>query len=228
MLGKLQARSVRSTYLLYIGITLFLCTIALSALIAFNEVRVLKKSLENKGKSFGSYIALICKDPLVTKDFIQLDSIVSEINKDGDILFTFISDARGSIITSPFASINYQSPAVKSALASLPKSMELVDVITVLRQKESVMELSIPILSGDYVIGTVTICLSQGNVNRVIVNTILYIFILNALAGLVLGGLLVIVSKKVIFCRLCRWLKPRHRLPVGIWKRELTSMQPAR
>jgi hypothetical protein len=37
MSGKLRDRSVRYTFVLYIGITLFVCTVVLSALIAFTE-----------------------------------------------------------------------------------------------------------------------------------------------------------------------------------------------
>ena len=199
MSPELRDRSVRYTFLLYIGITLFVCTIVLSSLIALNESRLLKKSLENKGKSLGAYIALISQDPLVTKDLIQLDSTVSEINKDDDILFTFISNAKGVVVTSLFASINYQSPTLKAVLASLPKSMELADVINVLRQKESLLELTIPISSGDYTIGKVTLCLSQSNINRQIVNTVLDIVILNALVVLILGGGLFFISKRIIF-----------------------------
>jgi methyl-accepting chemotaxis protein len=149
--------------------------------------------------SLGSYIALISQDPLVTKDFIQLDSIVSEINKDEDILFTFIANAEGSIVTSRFASINHQSPALKAALATLSKGSELIDIINLVRKKEPTMELSIPIVSGDYTIGRVVICLSQRNINRQIGSTVIYIFILNTLVGLVLGVLLFFVSKMVVF-----------------------------
>ncbi|MEI6315548.1 MAG: HAMP domain-containing protein, partial [Syntrophus sp. (in: bacteria)] len=215
MPDKLRDRSIRFTFLIYISITLFLCTIVLSALIALNEDRVLKNSLVNKGKSLGSYIALISQDPLVTKDFIQLDSIVSEVNKDEDILFTFISNADGLIITSEFASINYQSPAIKSVLASLPKNMELADVITILRQKEPVTELSIPILSGDYTIGKVTICFSQRNMHRQIVKTVLYIFTLNALVVIVLVAILFFVSQRIIFSPLTHLVEASALLAKG-------------
>jgi signal transduction histidine kinase/CheY-like chemotaxis protein/HPt (histidine-containing phosphotransfer) domain-containing protein len=199
MHGKHVDRSVRYTFLKYIGLTLLLCSIVLSVLIALNEHRVLEKSLVNKGKSLGSYIGLISQEPLVTKDFIQLDSIVSEINKDEDILFTYISNDKGSIVTSQFASINYQSSSVKNVLASLPNSIELAEIISSIRQKESVKELSIPILSGDYIIGKVTICLSNRNLQRQILTTILFIFSLNTLVVLVLGCILFFVSNRVIF-----------------------------
>jgi len=59
---KLKDRSIRYTFMLYIIITLLLCTIVLSAVIGVNESGVLNKSLENKGKSLASYIALISQD----------------------------------------------------------------------------------------------------------------------------------------------------------------------
>ena len=199
MAGKLQGRSVRYTFLTYICVTLFFCAVVLSALIAFNEDKMLENTLVNKGKSLGSYIALISQDPLVMKDFLQLDSIVSEINKDEDILFTFISNGQGAIVTSNFASIDYRSPEIKKILADVPKAMELPDILNIIRQSRSSTELSIPILSGDFTIGKVTICLSQRNIHRQIVSTILYIFLLNAMVVFVLGGILFYVSKRIIF-----------------------------
>ena len=202
MPDKKQDRSVRHTFIIYIGIILFFATILLSVLIGLQEWKMFKNSLVHKGESLGTYIALISQDSLVTKDFIQLDSMVSELTKDEDILLAFISNAEESIVTSLFASINYQSAKVKSVLASLPKTKELVDVINALRQKESILELSIPILSGDYTIGKVTLCLSQENIRRQIVTTVLYIALLNVLIGIILGVFLFFFSKRIIFAPL--------------------------
>lgn len=199
MAAEIHGGSVRYTFLKYIGITLFLCSIILSALIALNEKRILSNSLTNKGQSLGSYIALISQDPLVTRDIIQLDSIVSEINKDEDILFTFISNDQGTIVTSQFASINYQSPNLKNLLATLSANVELPDILNAIRQNEPATELSIPILSGEYVIGKVTICLSHMNIKRQIVSTVLYVFFLNTLVVVVLGCVFFFVSKRIIF-----------------------------
>ena len=215
MLDNHRDRSIRFTFLKYIGITLLFCTIAVSALVAVNEEIMLKKSLANKGKSLGSYIALISQDPLVSKDSIQLDSIVSEVNKDEDIIFTYISNSEKSIVTSQFASINYKYPALRAILAGLPKTVELSEIIDVIRKKETVTELSIPIRSGEYTIGNVTIGLSQNNIQRQITKTVIYIFILNAFVVLVLGGVLFIVSKRVVFAPLTQLVAATELLAQG-------------
>ena len=196
---KFHNTSIRYTFIVYISITLLLCTVLLSALVGFQESRMLNTSLENKGKSLGSYVALISQDPLVMKDSIQLDSIVGEVTKDEDILFAFISNMDGSIMTSLFTSIDYQSPLVKSALAGLPRGAELAEVIASIRRNNSITELSIPILSGDVTIGNVTICLSRENINRQITTTILFIVFLNIVVVLVLGWVLLALSKKIVF-----------------------------
>jgi PAS domain S-box-containing protein len=207
--------SIRYTFLRYIVITLLLCTVALSSLIAVNEGRMLRKSLESKGRSLASYIALISQDPLVMKESIQLDSIVSEVNKDEDILFTVIHDAKGAVVTSQFSSINYQSPAIKETLAELPKKVELSEVLAAVRQRQDITVLTIPILTGDYTIGTVTIGLSQRNIQRQIATTVQYVFMLNALVVLVLGVILFIVSKRVIFSPLTQLVDATTRLAGG-------------
>jgi PAS domain S-box-containing protein len=208
-------KSIRYTFLRYIGITLLLCTIALSSLIAINEGRMLRTSLENKGKSLASYIALISQDPLVMKDTLQLDSIVSEVNKDDDILFTVIRDAQGTVATSQFSSINYQSQIIKDTLAGLSKRAELSDVLASVRQRTDFTEITIPIISGEYTIGAVTIGLSKNNIHRQIASTILYVFILNTLVVLVLGATLFIVSRRIIFSPLTQLVEATSKLAGG-------------
>ncbi|MFZ4856529.1 MAG: response regulator [Desulfuromonadaceae bacterium] len=215
MADKLQDRSVSYTFILYISITLLVCTTVLSTLIGFKESRMLNTSLTNKGKSLASYIAQISQDPLVMKDYLQLDSITSEVNKDEEILYTFISTADGSIVTTQFASINYKSPHLQSGIGSMPKNMELPDVINFIRQSHEKTELSIPIKSGDFTIGSVTICLTKETVHRQIISTVVYIFALNAMVVFGLGYVLFSVSKRVIFLPLKRLTEATELLAGG-------------
>jgi signal transduction histidine kinase/CheY-like chemotaxis protein len=208
-------RSIRFKFLKQICLVLFVSTTVLSTVIAINEGRVLKKSLADKGGSFASYIAMLSQEPLLMKDDIQLDSIVSEANKDEDILYTTVRDARGKLITSQYASINYASPRVKGVLSGIPKEAEVDDIIATIQRKESGAEHFASIRSGTYVIGKVTIGLSQHKIHQQILRTVLFVLLLNGLAAITLGAVLFVVSKRIIFDPITQLARALARIAKG-------------
>ncbi|HET6462134.1 MAG TPA: PAS domain S-box protein, partial [Syntrophales bacterium] len=149
------------------------------------------------------------------KDSIQLDSIVSEANKDEDIMYIVIHDAQGTLVTSQYASINYQSPRLKIILAGLSKENGVEDIIAAIRNKESITELSIPILTGTYTIGKVTICMSQYNIQQQIVKTVLFVLVLNVMVAIVLAAVVFIVSRQIIFDPITELARAIARLAKG-------------
>ena len=199
MFRKPYKKSIRYKFLKEILLIFLISTIVLSAVIAINEGKMLRRSLETKGKSFASYIAMLSQEPLIMKDSIQLDSIVSQANKDEDIMYIVIHDAQGNLVTSQYASINYRSPRLKVILAGLSKKSEIGDIIAAVRSKEAITELSVPILTGAYTIGKVTVCMSQYNIKQEIVKTVLFVLILNVMVATVLAAVVFIVSRQIIF-----------------------------
>jgi PAS domain S-box-containing protein len=199
MVRKPYKKSIRYKFLKEIFLILFVGTILLSTVIAINEGKILRRSLVTKGKNFASYIAMLSQEPLIMKDSIQLDSIVSQANKDEDIMYIAIYDAQGNLVTSQYASINYRSPRLKVILAGLSKKNEVEDIIAAIRNKEVITELSVPILTGTYTIGKVTICMSRYNIHQQIVKTVLFVLVLNVMVAIVLAAVVFIVSRQIIF-----------------------------
>ena len=208
-------KSVRFKFLVVMSGILFISTVVLSSVIAINERKMLMHSLTTKGQKFASYIAKLSIDPLIMKDSIQLDSFVNEAHKDEDILYIVIHDAQGNPITSQYASINYQSPRLKTILPELSKDSELPDIIAAIKKKEAVAELSTPILSGIHTIGKVTIGMTQHNVRKEIVKTILFVVALNIVLAFILGVVLFIVSRKIILDPISELANAASRLARG-------------
>ena len=199
MFININRNSIRFNFVRNIFYILSLSTFVLSVTLAINEGAILSHFLQTKGKSFASYIAKLSQDPLIMNDSIQLDSIVSEANKDEDIMYAIIRDAKGKLVTSQYASINYQSPRLKVILSGLSKETELEDIIATIRNKEAIIELSVPILTGTDIVGQVTICMSKYNIWKQILKTVLFVIVLNVIVAIVLGMLVFIVSKRTIF-----------------------------
>ena len=215
MFRKNFMNSVRFRFLSVISIILAVSTIALSTLIAINEEKILKHSLVTKGGSFISYIAKLSQDALMMKDSIQLDSLVSEANKDEDIIYAVIQDAHGNIMTSQFASINYASPRFKTILSGLSNDMELPDIIAVIKKQEAIAELSVPILTNTDTIGKAAIGMSEHRIKQEIAQTILFVVVLNLIVACVLVIVLFIASKRLILDPIVELAQATIRLGKG-------------
>ena len=198
MFSKELGKSIRFKFLSVLSIFLFMGTIVLSTVIALNEEKTFEHSLTTKGISFASYIAKLGQDPLIRKDSIHLDSLVNEANKDEDISYTVIRDSGGNLVTSQYASVNYTMPRFKAILSGLPKDSELPDIIAAIKQKEAIIELSVPIRTGADTIGLVTIGMSEHNIHKQIRENILFAIALNLAVAAALGAVLFISSKRSI------------------------------
>ena len=190
-------RNIRFRFLCVISSALFISTIVLSGVIAWNEGMAFKNSQAVNGQSLASFIAKVSKDALVMKDGIQLDTIVNEANKE-DIVYTLILDGQDHILTSQYASINYRSPRLTAILSGLPRDIELPEIVEAIKKKESISEISIPIMYDIKPIGKITIGISDYRIRQQIKKTILFVIAINLIVALVLGVVLFIASKKIV------------------------------
>lgn len=215
MFNKELKQSIRFRFLVVISGILFVSTLALITVIALNEKRMLENALMIKGRSFGSYIAKLSIDPLIMKDYIQLDSLVNEANKDEDIIYAVVQDARGNCITSQFASVDFGSPRLSGVLSDLSKNSELSDVLSVISQKGALVELAVPIVTGGDTIGRVMIGVSQYHIHTQILKTVLFVVALNLAVMIILGMALFLASRKTILDPIIKLSHAADRLAKG-------------
>jgi PAS domain S-box-containing protein len=197
MLNSNPKENIRFRMLCVISLALVISTIVLSSVIAWNEGMAFKNAQAANGQSLASFIAKLSKDALVMKDGIQLDAIVNEATKD-DIVYTLIHDEQGHILTSQYASINYRSPRFTRTLSGLPRELELPEIIEAIKKKESINEISVPVLFDVMPIGKITIGISDYGIRQQIEKSILFVIAINLVVALVLGIVLFIASKKIV------------------------------
>ncbi|MFI5295696.1 MAG: response regulator [Thermodesulfovibrionales bacterium] len=189
---------IRFRFLSIIVGILIASTVILSTTIAVNERNMLKHSLITKGQALASYIAKLGQDPLIMKDGMRLDSLVNEANRDEDIMYTVIRDVKGNLVTSQYASINYQSQRLKVILSEISKEADLQDILSAIKNREAVEEISVPVIVDADVIGNVTIGMSEYRVRHQILMSILFVVVLNLVVAFALGSGLFGASKKLI------------------------------
>jgi PAS domain S-box-containing protein len=208
-------KSIRFKFLIAMTVTLFASTLTLSLVIAVKEERMHRHSLTSKGQSFASYMAKLSQEPLITEDRIRLDAIVNDANHDENIAYSIIRDAQGAPLTTQYASINYRLPNIKAVLFGLSGDNELQDIIAAIKKKESVIEISTPVMAGLKTIGIVTIGMSKRQLHQEIVKTIIFIIALNLAGAFVLGVVLFSASKKIVFNQLVELAHASSRLAKG-------------
>lgn len=213
-------QSIRFKFLVVISVILFAGSVLTSLVIAKNEGLVLKDSLMKTGQTLASYIAVISRDPMLMNDSIKLDEIVMGAIREGNIDYAVIYSEQGVPITSLYASVNYHLPRINSILSSSPKDAELKYIIDIIKDKESVLEVSCPILMGPTMIniqniGQITIGMSGHNISSQFFTTIAFMIALNMLLALILVSVLFDVSNGIIFSPLDELANASSRLAKG-------------
>ena len=199
MLDKKVKDSLSFRFLLLISGIFLVGTAVISLIVGINERKMLKRILTSKGQVLATYIAKQSQDPLIMKDYLQLDTIVNDANEDVDIVYAVIQDSQGKTVTSLYASINYQSPGVKSLVSSLPKYSQLSDVVGAIQKKEAVSIIAVPIMAGTDVIGKVSMGISEHTINQEIRKTITFIVAFNFAVMSALGTVFFIAFRRLIF-----------------------------
>lgn len=215
MFTEKNKKSIRFKFLSVMSVILFMGTLVLSAVIAINQRVVLKNFLISQGHSRASFIAKLSKDPLLVKDSIQLDTIVNDSNRDEDIIYTIIHDTRGNLLTSQYASINYRIPRIKVILSGLSKDTELKGIISAIKEKEPIIEISNQIMIDIKPAGKVTIGVSGYRISQQILKTILFVIALNLIVAFILGSVLFTVSRKIILDPVTELASTADRLAKG-------------
>src|SRR5574341_2533162 len=150
MLKKKLQESIQCKFLGVMFIIMVITTLLAAAMIAQNENSQLKQSLLGKGQSLASYIAKLSKDPLLMKDYIQLDAVVKEVNKDPEVAFAVIYDKDDKPLTATYASLNVQIAGIKDVPTALPNESELPERLALIKKKGAVLEYATPIsIEGD-------------------------------------------------------------------------------
>jgi PAS domain S-box-containing protein len=214
--------SLRYRFLSIVVVVLAIGTLVLSAVVAVSVRAMLDRSLMTKAQGLASLIAKLSQDPLALKDGIGLDAIVNDANRDEDVVYTVIRDARGTIMTSRYASINVRSPRVKATLAGLPKDSRLPEILAAIRKDLSVRELTVPVAVDIRTIGSVTIGMSDARIRHEVRKTVLVILALNLVAAFVLGLVLVVSSKRVLLTPISELASAAARLAKGDLSGQIT------
>ena len=198
MIGTNFRTSIRWKFMMIVVSVLIVSSVISSVMITIRERTTLREALLDKGQSLAAYIAKLSWEPLLMNETTQLDAIVSEINKEKDVIFAVIKNMEDAALTSPSLSVNRTLPGLEQILAKVSANGSLKDIITALRAGLPMMELNVPIIMGERSIGSVTMGLSESRINDQTIKTTSFIVIVNVVMAIVLGGVIFTATRKII------------------------------
>ena len=207
--------SLRIQFLTVISGILVVALSLMGAMIIYNENSLLQKSLQNKGQSLGGYIAKLSGDPLLLKDNLKLDDIVNEVNKDDEVAYAVIKDKTDRIVTTSFASFNYQLKELKAVTAKLPADMEISQTLAAVRHADIAIELTIPVMLETETLGKVMIGMSKHKINKDLIRTTIFIFSLIISIIAFLGWALFGATKRILLNPIADLIQVSRQVAAG-------------
>lgn len=161
-----------------IAILMLIGTAFVASMLMEGQYRI----LELRSRELGVFLGRAVSDPILFKDVMTIDSLVSEVVKSQDVLYTVVTDASGKIMSTRHGSFNETSPEVKDLLGR-EKSDDVETLLRKIKEKSDVLELTEEIAVQGAKIGSVRMGFTKTNIKQ---NTL-------KISGLLLGTSVVIV-----------------------------------
>ena len=198
MIGKKIRTSIRWKFMAIVLLIIVISSIAGTMIISRNVRAALQESLLDKGQSLAAYMSKLSWEPLLLNETTQLDGIVSEINKERDVVYAFIKDTNNAIMTSPSLSVNNSLPGVETVMKTMSQEATLKDIIPALKEKMLVNEFTLPISMGERTIGSVTMGMSEERIRAKTMKTTVFVVLVNLAMALTLAMAIFLATRKII------------------------------
>lgn len=208
----------QSISLKFLAIVAAVCLVGIlgsSIAITGKTREVLRISLLSKGKSFAAYGAVAARDPLAMNDASRLDDVMNGIRHDEEVLFSIITDERGAILTSRSASLNESAPEIRKISAAGAAELPLREVVAALRKSGEALVVSQPIVVDGVTRAVLVVGMSETLMRARINMTVVFVFIVNVITGLAVGGGLYAASRKMLVKPIVKLTDAALRLAEG-------------
>ena len=121
--------------------------------------------IETRGREMGLFIGRAGTDPILYKDIIKLDSLVSEAIKSQDMLYAYVADPSGRALNTVVACFNTENPGVKAILAQ-EKPEDVAALAARLKEKLDILRVTVDVDIEGSKLGTVNLGFSRAGVKK--------------------------------------------------------------
>ncbi len=204
MVGIKLKNSIQWKFMFIIVLIIMISSVAATIVVAVKERASLRESLLDKGRSLAAYMSKLSWEPLLMNETTQLDAIVSEVNKERDVVYAIIKDTNDAMLTSPILSVNRSLPGVEAVLKTYTKELSLQETIAALKERLAVNEFTLPISMGERKIGSVTMGMSEDKILAETAKTTVFVVIVNVIMALSLAVVIWMATRRIIVVPISR------------------------
>jgi methyl-accepting chemotaxis protein len=198
IIGKALRESISLKLLAIVAGVCVVGILGSSIAITSRTKAVLRESLVSKGQGFAAFLGEAARDPLRANDRAKLDVIVRGTAGDREVLFAAIRDQGGTFVTSANASIGSLPDDLRTVVAGLPQDRTLADIIAAMKDRDGVILLSTTVEQDGAPLGAVVIGMSEAVMRARISATIAFVFIVNMITGVFVGGAIYAASRRLV------------------------------
>jgi methyl-accepting chemotaxis protein len=198
IIGKALRESISLKLLAIVAGVCVVGILGSSIAITSRTKAVLRESLVSKGQGFAAFLGEAARDPLRANDRAKLDVIVRGTAGDREVLFAAIRDQGGTFVTSANASIGSLPDDLRTVVAGLPQDRTLADIIAAMKDRDGVILLSTTVEQDGVPLGAAVIGMSEAVMRARISATIAFVFIVNMITGVFVGGAIYAASRRLV------------------------------
>ncbi len=133
---------------------------AVTALTARRERGMLTTQLEARAGTIAALVGQLCVDPLLYRDVLRLDAIVSEVAQQQDVTYAMVKDAGGEWVTTILGGVAERERARAEGEGDVAKAMKA------LAAEPGWLHVSVPISQGDVRLGSIDLAMSRDALER--------------------------------------------------------------
>lgn len=119
--------SLRAKFIIAISIVLIITMGAGMAITILTTRKAQLKALQEKGKSMALLVSKMSIDPVLYKDTLKIDSIVTDACKDDEVLYAFVYDNQGKLLNTAIAGLDVDDKELKEIVGNVTISEEVLE-----------------------------------------------------------------------------------------------------
>ena len=155
------------------------------------------RALDVRGKEMGQFLGRAGTDPLLHKDILALDGLVTEAVKSQDMLYTYVRDPGNVILNNVYVSFNRARPEVRSFLER-EKTDEMAVLAAHAPEGLNSFEVQADIRIGSTRLGSVTMGFSRTAVRKETRDIVLLLAGTSLLIIIATAAMIYLMAKKTI------------------------------
>lgn len=164
------SRSLRIKFIIWVAIVSIATMIAGMALIVSVTRDAQQKALLSKASSIALFVSKLVIDPILYKDVLKIDAIVSDACKDDDVLFVFVNDENGHLLNTPLEGIDNEDEEINSMFGDLMSSNS-DEIVKQLLASKNILNVNVPVRFSDNNLGSVTVGVTKNKLKKLILKT---------------------------------------------------------